>query len=71
MFATVSNASKFGFIKLAQWLDHKGFLLIDCQQNTPHHRSLGAEMMDGQVFYNILKHNILEPTRLEKWGKIS
>ena len=34
MFAKVSNASKFGFISLVKQLKQKGFLLIDCQQET-------------------------------------
>lgn len=67
MFSFESNASKFGFIKLVQWLRSKGFELIDCQQETKHLASLGAELIDGVAFYNYLKKNIFNSTKLEKW----
>ena len=67
MFAFESNASKFGFIKLVQWLNKNGFELIDCQQETNHLSSLGAELIDGTDFLNYLKLNIFNPTKLEKW----
>jgi leucyl/phenylalanyl-tRNA---protein transferase len=43
MFAKVSNASKFALIKLAQELRQRGFQLIDCQVQTAHLDSMGAE----------------------------
>ena len=55
MFSTVSNASKFAFIKLAQELKHKGYALIDCQLHTPHLQSLGAEEIPRSEFIEILK----------------
>lgn len=67
MFAFESNASKFAFIKLVQWLDEHEFDLIDCQQETPHLKTLGAELIDGETFFNHLKLNIFNPTKLESW----
>lgn len=67
MFAFESNASKFAFIKLVQWLEKRDFKLIDCQQETPHMISLGAELIEGRTFFNHLKLNIFNPTKLEKW----
>ena len=43
MFSTVSNASKYGFIKLVEKLRAEGVKLIDCQIYTAHLESLGAE----------------------------
>ena len=67
MFSFESNASKFGFIKLVQWLKAHGFELIDCQQETKHLSTLGAELIDGGEFYMFLKQNIFNTTKLEKW----
>lgn len=67
MFSKESNASKFGFIKLVQWLKARNFELIDCQQETNHLASLGAELISGVNFLNILKSNIFNPTKLGKW----
>ncbi|MBT8231483.1 MAG: leucyl/phenylalanyl-tRNA--protein transferase [Saprospiraceae bacterium] len=69
MFSLKSNASKFGMIKLVQWLDKKGFELIDCQQETKHLASLGAELIDGNTFFNYLKSNIFNTTLKGKWQK--
>lgn len=68
MFSDKSNASKFGFIKFAQWLEAKGFNLIDCQQETEHLISLGAEMVSGVEFFKTLKSNIFEPTFKGSWN---
>ena len=55
MFGTVSNASKFAFIKLAQELNKKNYTLIDCQIYTKHLESLGAEEVPRNQFVSILK----------------
>ncbi|MGS0525358.1 leucyl/phenylalanyl-tRNA--protein transferase [Zobellia nedashkovskayae] len=55
MFSTVSNSSKFAFIKLAQELEGKNYKLIDCQIHTDHLESLGAEEIPRSEFITILK----------------
>lgn len=55
MFGTVSNASKFAFIKLAQEVRKKNYKLIDCQIYTKHLESLGAEEVPRNEFVRILK----------------
>ncbi|MCB0661502.1 MAG: leucyl/phenylalanyl-tRNA--protein transferase [Saprospiraceae bacterium] len=60
MFAKKSNASKFGFISLVQKLEKMGFWLIDCQQETPHLKSLGAKPILRSEFLEILQKNRLE-----------
>jgi len=69
MFANESNASKFAFIKLTKFLEEKGFKLIDCQQETNHLRTLGAELIGKEDFFRYLKINILEHTELSHWNK--
>jgi leucyl/phenylalanyl-tRNA--protein transferase len=59
MFADKPNASKIGFISLAQHLASKGFLWIDCQQDTPHMRTLGAQLIEEKEFMNLLRQNQL------------
>ncbi|MGM0932030.1 MAG: leucyl/phenylalanyl-tRNA--protein transferase [Bacteroidota bacterium] len=55
MFAKVSNASKFGFIKLVEKLRKEGIKLIDCQIYTDHLASLGAEEIPREEFLKFLK----------------
>jgi len=55
MFAKVSNASKFGFIKLVQKLQKESVKLIDCQVYTSHLESLGAEEIPRNEFLEFLK----------------
>lgn len=55
MFSTVNNASKFAFIQLAQELERKEYVLIDCQLYTEHLASLGAEEISRKEFIKKLK----------------
>lgn len=55
MFTKVSNASKFGFIKLVEKLRKENIKLIDCQVFTPHLKSLGAEEIPRKEFLRFLK----------------
>lgn len=54
MFSTVSNASKFAFIHLAQELESKNYRVIDCQLHTKHLESLGAEEIPRNEFIKLL-----------------
>ncbi len=67
MFTKVSNASKYGFITLVNQLKKKGFLLIDCQQETRHLESLGASAIHRKDFIDILNKNEIEDTYLGSW----
>lgn len=58
MFSTVSNASKYAFIKLAEELDQKKYTLIDCQVYTDHLRSLGAEEIPRKQFIQLLERHV-------------
>jgi leucyl/phenylalanyl-tRNA--protein transferase len=54
MFSNQSNASKFAFISYVKQLETEGIVLIDCQVYTEHLESLGAEMIDRDLFKQIL-----------------
>ena len=60
MFATVPNASKIAFIHLGQWLRQLNYHWIDCQQDTPHLRSMGATLQSEENFLDILRENQIE-----------
>ncbi len=61
MFAEVPNASKFGFITWVKLLQSHGFVLIDCQAETNHLKSLGATTIPRSEFQEILKENKNNP----------
>jgi leucyl/phenylalanyl-tRNA--protein transferase len=67
MFAEQSNASKIGFIALASRLEAAGYDWIDCQQDTPHMRSLGAYLKEEDEFLDILRQNHLKPQISFAW----
>ena len=54
MFAKVSNASKYGFIKWVDHLKEEGIKLIDCQVYTAHLESLGAQEISRMEFMKYL-----------------
>ncbi len=56
MFSTVSNASKYGFIKLIEKLKTEEVKLIDCQVYTSHLESLGAKEISRNEFLRYLRH---------------
>ncbi len=55
MFSKISNASKFGFIKLVEKLREEQVKLIDCQIYTEHLESLGAIEITRKEFLEYLK----------------
>ena len=67
MFVKKSNASKFALIQLSRLLIKKEFHFIDCQQDTPHLRSMGAELVSKKVFLNMLEENKKFPIQSERW----
>lgn len=70
MFSKVSNASKFGFITITRRLKELDFQLIDCQQETRHLASLGAEAIERSDFLSILQRNSVEKTLIGNWSEI-
>lgn len=70
MFTELPNASKFGFISLVKSLEQAGFKLIDCQQETRHLGSLGAELIPRSAFLDILESNSNQPGLTGNWGEL-
>lgn len=58
MFSHKTNASKVGFITLAQHLHNLGFTLIDCQVASAHLFTLGAVELCRDEFVGKLRHAI-------------
>ncbi|MGL5890877.1 MAG: leucyl/phenylalanyl-tRNA--protein transferase, partial [Bacteroidia bacterium] len=54
MFSRVSNASKAAFITFVQQFEAEGGELIDCQIETEHLSSLGAEMIGRGEFLELI-----------------
>jgi leucyl/phenylalanyl-tRNA--protein transferase len=67
MFAERNNASKYGFIQLVAHLKNKNFKVIDCQQETAHLKSLGAQLISKESFFKYLKRNTFEAAQSEDW----
>lgn len=63
MYAKVSNASKYAFIKLVQRLRQLNFEIVDCQIHTAHLESLGAQMVPRDHFIEL----ITSGTNFDKW----
>lgn len=57
MFAKTNNASKFALISLCKRLSTLGIEVIDCQQETAHLKSLGAEMVSKETFWKMIVAN--------------
>ncbi|MBK9108658.1 MAG: leucyl/phenylalanyl-tRNA--protein transferase [Saprospiraceae bacterium] len=57
MFFKESNASKIALAALCIELIRRKFKFIDCQQDTPHMKSMGAELLELEEFQNLLEQN--------------
>ena len=68
MFFKASNASKYGFITLVNYLRINGFTLIDCQIETDHLGSLGAINIPRTQFMQLLKRGLSDPTKKGTWN---
>ena len=55
MFSLVPNASKLALIYLARMFKTLGGLLIDCQFETSHLRSMGGRFISYEEYINILR----------------
>ena len=67
MFAKESNTSKLALYHLCQKLLLMGYEFIDCQQDTKHLRSLGAELISKKKFFEMLEENKRNKLIAEKW----
>jgi leucyl/phenylalanyl-tRNA---protein transferase len=60
MFALRPNASKAGLIYLSGLLQRYDFTCIDCQQETPHLQSMGADTIGPGAFLELIRLNAFE-----------
>jgi leucyl/phenylalanyl-tRNA---protein transferase len=68
MFTRVSNSSKAALITLTRALKSRGFMLIDCQVDSPHLQSLGAELVPRKIFLNSLTEALRQPAQQGSWA---
>ncbi len=54
MFSRSSNASKYGFLSYVHYLQEQGVAMIDCQIYSEHLASLGARMIERNLFISLL-----------------
>lgn len=54
MFSAVPSASKLALIHLARFMQQHGGLMIDCQLETPHLKSMGGRFITYEEYMNIL-----------------
>ena len=55
MFSLVPSASKLALIHLARMMEVLGGLLIDCQLETPHLRSMGGRFIPYEDYIKIIR----------------
>ena len=67
MFHFRRDASKVALYHLVEKLKSWDFDLIDAQQETPHMRRMGAELMPLEKYLGILKNSLKQPTIRGRW----
>jgi len=67
MFSRATDASKVGFATLVSHLHRWGYELIDCQLESAHLLSLGAENISRERFTELLERWATQPERITAW----
>ncbi len=67
MFSHRSNASKIALAHLCTFLDARGFGIIDCQMETSHLASLGAQPIPRDVFVARIVALVDDKVPFERW----
>lgn len=67
MFARKDNASKYAFIRFAEYLVGQDFDWIDCQIMNPHLSSLGAHHVPRTEFLKALSLSLTRETHRGRW----
>lgn len=65
MFTRMNDASKVGFVTLAQDLNAAGFVLIDCQMHTEHLARFGAQEINRNEFAKYLAQHLDKPNTMQ------
>ena len=61
MFSREVNGSKVALVALAQHLQQRGFVMLDCQQTSDHLVSMGAHEVPRERFQELLKQAEVPP----------
>jgi len=67
MFSLEASASKVALYHLCAHLRRRSFLMIDCQQSTPHILSLGAVELSRPRFLQLLREGLAVPNDHCSW----
>jgi leucyl/phenylalanyl-tRNA--protein transferase len=68
MFSLQANASKVALVHLCRRLKRLGFLMIDCQQVTPHILSMGAVQLSRSEYLKLLHKGLQAPHHHYRWS---
>ena len=68
MFFLQTNASKVALVYLCRQLERRGFLMIDCQQVTPHILSMGAVELSRVEYLQLLQKGLQAPHHHYRWS---
>jgi leucyl/phenylalanyl-tRNA--protein transferase len=68
MFSELPNASKLALWSLCHTLEGHGFHFIDCQQDTPHLRSLGAFTITRKEYLDRLDEAVSNQSLTNNWS---
>ena len=55
MFSKKSNASKLALVALANYMEDNGGVIIDCQMETPHLKSMGGRYIDYDEYMLLIR----------------
>ena len=55
MFSKVPNASKLALIGLVEFMEENGGIIIDCQMETPHLKSMGGRYIDYDEYISLIR----------------
>jgi leucyl/phenylalanyl-tRNA--protein transferase len=67
MFSLQANASKVALVHLCRLLQRREFLMIDCQQVTPHILSMGAVEISRSEYMKLLQEGLRAPHHHYPW----
>lgn len=68
MFSDMTNASKFCFFKLSEFLEEGGFHILDCQNYSEHLESLGCVLITRENYLEVLRECLHFPSARGNWS---
>jgi leucyl/phenylalanyl-tRNA--protein transferase len=70
MFSLEANTSKVALVHLCRLLERLDFLMIDCQQVTPHILSLGAVELSRREYLHLLNEGLQSTSHHYPWSGV-